>query len=386
MMLSVSRRALVAVIGVVVAVYLSGCSSLGGSSDSRRGVDYKQARSAPPLEIPPDLTHSTADESLAVPDIAPSASGSATYSTYAGERPAVAGVMATPVLLTADNVSLQRDGDRYWLVVAGQPEIVWPRVRDFWLSNDWLLKIDDPRIGIMETDWAENRADIPQGILRNFLGKVLDSAYSAATRDKFRTRLERGEQGGTTEVFLTHRGMVEKLAGSVDSETPVWEPRPRDPELEVEMLRRIAVSLGVEEQRSDQLVAGAQEAAGPARATLIRDSAGHSVLRIDEDYASAWRLTGLALDRVGFTVEDRDRAGGVYYVRYLDPLRDEPQDKGFLSKLAFWRDTETKPEQYQIRLVPAGTVTEVSVLNQEGQLDETETGQRILSLLEEQLR
>jgi outer membrane protein assembly factor BamC len=386
MILSCSGRVLIAVIGVLAALHLLGCSSFGGS-DSSRGVDYKQARSAPPLEIPPDLTRSTADETFVVPDMAPSASGSASYSVYTGERSAATGGAATPVLLTMDNVSVQRDGDRYWLVVAGEPETVWPQVRNFWLGNDWLLTIDDPRIGIMETDWAENRADIPQGIIRNFLGKLIDSAYTAATRDKFRTRIERGERSGTTEIFLTHRGMVEKLTGSVDAETAVWEPRPRDPELEVEMLRRIAVALGVDEERSDQLVAGVSEAgSGPPRATLIRDGTGRSVLHIDEDFGDAWRMTGLALDRVGFTGEDRDRASGVYYVRYLDPLRDESDTKGLLSSLAFWRDEERKPAQYQIRLQPAAGYTQVSVLNEAGAPDESETGHRILSLLEEQLR
>jgi outer membrane protein assembly factor BamC len=384
---SFRSRLLTLLILSVTALHLLGCSSIRKSQADaeRRGVDYKQAKSAPRLEVPPDLTSSTIDESMVVPDLAPSAAGSATYSAYSGERPSTGARRPAPVLLSSENVWVERDEDRYWLVVGNEPEVVWPKLREFWINNNWILTIEDPRIGIMETDWAENRADIPQGPIRNFLGKVLDSAYTAATRDRFRTRIERGEAAGTTEIFLTHRGMVEELTGSVDSETAVWIPRPSDPELEVEMLRRIAVHLGVEEQRSDRLLATAPDASAP-RTRLIKDSAGQSVLRIDEGFSDAWRMTGLALDRVGFTVEDRDRASGIYYVRYLDPMKAETK-KGLLSRFAFWKGQDKKkPQQYQVALAPSGGYTDVAVRGADGAVEDSETAGRILALLHEQLR
>ena len=83
--------------------------------------------------------------------------------------------------------------------------------------------------GVMETDWAENRAKIPQGVIRNMLGKVLDQAYSAPERDKFHTRIERGQKPGTTEVYISHRGMYEMYVNDANlrqTGRTVWQPRP----------------------------------------------------------------------------------------------------------------------------------------------------------------
>jgi outer membrane protein assembly factor BamC len=211
---------------------------------------------------------------------------------------------------------------------------------------------------------------------------VLDSVYSAATRDKYRVRLERGTEAGTTEVYLTHRGVQEVIKGGADAAS-VWEPRPSDPELEAEMLKRMLVFLGVEEQKAQSQLA--QRAEKPVRAELVSD-AGGTMLIIKEDYSRAWRRTGVALDRVGFTVQDRDRSSGTYYVKYNDPL-GEQKEKGVLSKLAFWSsDDDEAGDEYRIELQAEGANTHVIVRNSKGERDTGSTAKRILTLLEEQLR
>ena len=107
---------------------------------------------------------------------------------------------------------------------------------------------------------------------------------------------------------------------------------------------------------------------------------------IDEDYRNAWRLVGVALDRVGFAVEDRDRTQGVYYVRYDDPNKGQ-EKKGFASRLAFWRSEDVDTvTQYRVQVVQEGGQTRVIVRDQAGQRDSSATGQRILTLLNEQIR
>jgi outer membrane protein assembly factor BamC len=114
------------------------------------------------------------------------------------------------------------------------------------------------------------------------------------------------------------------------------------------------------------------------------------MLVMDEAFDRAWRRVGLALDRIGFTVEDRDRAQGLYFVRYVDPDADNrsPQ-KGFLSSLAFWR-SDDKPaaggSEYRLRVQGQGDASRVSVLTREGGLDSSDTARRMLGLLQEQLR
>jgi len=342
-------------------------------------ADYKQSRSEAPLEIPPDLSSSTIEDGLAVPGGTP-----ATLSEYtSGTQKAAPG--STGVLVQPMNMSIERYDDKQWLVVQSSAEVVWPKVRDFWLQNGFLLTMDDPKVGILETDWAENRADIPQDFIRRTIGKALDSLYSSATRDRFRMRLER-TGADSTEIFITHRGMEEVVQGTPENDTgTIWKPRPNDPELEAEMLKRLMVSLGAEEQQAATQLANPEVRSAP-RTQLVVNAAGDSSLSIDLGYSRAWREVGLALDRVGFTVEDRDRTAGVYYVRYNDPLKED-EKKGFLSKMAFWRDDDPmSAEQFRILLAAEGDKTNVTVLNAESQRDSSSTAKRILTLVQEQMQ
>ena len=248
------------------------------------------------------------------------------------------------------------------------------------------LNVESPQTGVLETEWAENRAKLPQDIVRQTIGKIFDDLYSTSERDKFRTRIERGAQAGTVEIYISHRGMVE-LYVSEGKELTRWQPRPADPELEAEMLRRLMVRLGADEKRASAVVASA---AGTERARILRDDKGVDRLAMDETFERAWRRVGLALDRSGFTVEDRDRAQGVYYVRYLDPEAEfKPKDEGWLAKLAFWRDKETAPptgERYRILVKDGAAQSTVQVLTREGGEDKSDTARRILGLLHQQLK
>ncbi|GAB1459712.1 outer membrane protein assembly factor BamC [Thauera sp.] len=370
---------------LALSIALGGCS--GSLLESKR-IDYKSAKQIErPLEIPPDLTAPQRDDRFAVPDVAPR--GVATYSAYTADRagqPAQAS-SGPEVLAKSDTMRIERAGTQRWLVVGGTAEELWPQIKDFWLELGFILNIDSPEIGVMETDWAEDRAKIPQDFVRSTVGKVLDGLFSTPERDKFRTRLEQGKESGTVEVYISHRGMMEIYPTEAKDST-IWQPRPADPELEAEMLRRLMVRLGAEEARAEAAIATTQQAAERARIASAAD--GQVMLVMDEAFDRAWRRVGLALDRIGFTVEDRDRAQGLYFVRYVDPDADNRStDKGFLSRLAFWR-SDDKPasggSEYRLRVQGQGEVSRVSVLTREGGLDNSDTARRMLGLLQEQLR
>jgi outer membrane protein assembly factor BamC len=355
---------------LVAALLLPGCSIAPG----RDKVDYKKSRTIDNLEVPPELSSDAINEAPESP--------STTEATYSEAGTAQPQHTSSGVLPAIPNVRVQRDGNQEWLVVQGDPGLVWPKVHEFLLNQGFLIKMEDPRIGILETDWVENRADIPQGVIRKYIGKVVDSLYSAPTRDKYRVRLERGEQPGTTEIYLTHRGVEEVGGETVDAPT-TWRSRPPDPELEDEMLKRLMVFLGVDQQKATTELAA--RTATPARAELVAD-AGGSMLIVKEDFSRAWRRTGVALDRVGFTVNDRDRSTGTYFVKYNDPLAEQ-KEKGFLHKLAFWSsDDKQAAQEYRIVLQANGATTNVIVNDDKGARDRSSTAKRILTLLEEQLR
>lgn len=366
--------------GVIIS--LGGCSSLNFFETKK--VDYKSAGTIPKLEVPPDLTTPTADGRYQVPDL--STNGSTTYSAYNSEQGNK--VVSSNVLPAQTDVKLERAGSERWLVVNQAPEKVWPIIKEFWQENGFILNVDQPATGIMETEWSENRAKIPQDFIRRTIGKVLDGLYSTSERDKFRTRIERNNKNpNETEIYISHRGMME-VYDNGDSKHTVWQPRPADPSLEAEMLSRLMVRLGVEKARADAMLAAKDN---NNRVTMSKNADGNAVLTDNEPFDRAWRRVGLALDRVGFTVEDRDRLKGIYYVRYVDPEQDNQtaKDKGFLSKLAFWKNSsKSNNEQYQVELSenPSATGTTIRVLSAKGTPAQPETANKIIKLLLEQLK
>jgi len=367
---------------LLTALVLTGCGSLIES----KKIDYKSAGKLPSLEIPPDLTTPSRDERYAVPDTAPK--GSATFSSYSGERDGgIRAAAATGLLPKIDKMRIERSGTQRWLVVSGSPEKLWPVIKEFWQETGFIVNVEKPEAGIMETDWAEDRAKLPQGFIRQSLGKVFDSLYSTSERDKFRTRLEKGAEPGATEIYISHRGMVEVYVNEGKSETR-WQPRPPDPELEAEMLGRLMVRLGADEAQAKNLVAAKS---GQERAKLARAADGSATLELQEPFDRAWRRVGLSLDRVGFTVEDRDRAQGVYFVRYVDPEadNDKKEDKSFLSKLAFWRSSKSDASQspgFRIQVKGDSISSTAQVLTREGGVDTSDTAKKILGLLFDQLK
>ncbi len=371
------------VLPIALLALLSGCSS---SFLEGKKIDYKSAGKVPSLEVPPDLTAPSGDSKFVVPDVNPQ--GSATFSTYNRER-AAQPQAGTDLLPQQPQVSVERAGNERWLVVRATPEQVWPVVKDFWQELGFIIKTESPESGVMETDWAEDRAKIPQDMVRNALGKVLDSLYSTAERDKFRTRLERGKEAATTEIYISHRGMYEVLEGGDggSSNRTIWQPRPADPDMEAEMLRRLMVRFGVEEARAKTQIATATV---EEHARISRAQDGSQMLLVLDPFDRAWRRVGLALDRVGFTVVDRDRSKGLYFVRYVDPETDsKKEEKGWLSKLAFWNSSDSKvmgKEQYRIQVTESADNSQVQVLNKDGKAESSDTAEKILKLLHAQLK
>jgi len=360
---------------LMTALAVSACSM----PESKK-IDYKSAQKQPTLEVPPDLVAPTSDNRYAIPDT--QGKGTASLSTYNQERK-TSPTASTTLLPEQDKVRIERAGTQRWLVVQATPQQVWPVIKDFWQENGFIINIDSPETGVMETDWAEDRAKIPQDGIRNLLGKVIDGIYSTAERDKYRTRVEAGKDG-TTEIYISQRGMEEVYATEGKDQTK-WQPRPPDPELEAEMLRRLMLRFGVEQNRAESLLANQQT---PDQARVIKE-AGMPILEMDESFDRAWRRVGLALDRVGFAVEDRDRSKGVYFVRYIDPGIDNNSkaDEGFFAKFAFWRSNESQDSpQLKITVSGGDEKSRVSVTGVEDKPVDASTQTRIINLLYKELK
>ncbi len=362
---------------------LAGCSWLSWLSPS--GPDYRsqgQTTKIRSLEVPPDLTKPIADDRFVVPD-----SKATTFSQYSRERgnqPLAS--TNTAVLPKFENAYILRAGDQRWLVVKTTPDRIWPVLKDFWTETGFVLKRETPESGIMETDWAENRSKIAQDIVRNSVGRFLDGLYSSGERDKFRTRIEAGNDPGTTEIFVSHRGL-EEVYTSAEKTSTGWQFRATDKDLEAEMLGRMMVKFGFASDKATAVAGATTAPANIARATLDKEKGG--LLSVSEPFDRAWRRVGLALDRSGFTVEDRDRSKGMFFVRYIDPdaTVQSGEKKGWIERLAFWRtDKVADRPQFRIKVADAGGSASVEVQTADGKPDSSATAKRITTLLFEQLR
>ena len=368
-----------------VMLSLTGCGMIGSVVGNDK-VDYKSAKKASTLDVPPDLTQLQRDNRYALPDISAGV-GVATASNYTARKAGAPATGTAAAVLPSSNagIRVERSGNQRWLVVQQTPEALWPQLKAFWDTSGFTLALDMQTAGIMETEWNENRGKIPQDFVRNTLGKVFDSLYSTGERDKFRTRLERLPDG-STEIYISHRGAEEVVTGS-QKESTIWTARDNDPGLEAQFLARLMTRLGGNEDAESSKMAVASAAVQPLHAKLVGSGAAR-YLEVDEGFDRAWRRVGLALDRVGFTVEDRDRVQGTYFVRYVDP--DAVKAEGMFKKLFSWgadSDKDKQAQRYRIAVkAGAGSTSQVNVLNSEGQVDTSATSGKILGLLNEQLK
>ncbi|WP_081933819.1 outer membrane protein assembly factor BamC [Massilia sp. 9096] len=367
-----------------MALSLAACTTVFESNK----VDYQSAttKKVAALDVPPDLTQLEKDNRYAVPE-----RGVATASGFQQQRNAAAGPAAAvgagvapaagqvgPV--STDKVRLERSGNERWLVVGQTPEQLWPQLEQFWHDSGFTVEIENAQTGVMETNWAENRSKIPVDIIRRTIGKVFDSAYSTGERDKFRTRLER-RADGSTEIYISHRGAEEVLTGP-QKETTTWTVRPNDPGLEAEFLARLMAKLNGDKVKQAEATVAAADAAPEVQHAKLE---GNKVI-VDEGFDRAWRRVGLALDRVGFTVEDRDRVQGIYFVRYVDP--DSVKEPGFFSKLFGNEDKNKEAQRYRVIVSAAqgATSSDVTVQTNDGKPETSPTGAKILSLLVGELK
>ena len=409
-------------IGMLLLASLVGCDSIPFINNTS---DYKGANRTKPLEVPPDLTASPASDAYSIP-------GSTNYSTYSQAQEGQE-VAAEKILTSPEGVRLEKAGAQRWLVVNAPAEKIWPVVRDFWTDMGFAVRVENPQLGVMETEWIDSEAikKDESGNIGDKFDKWLDKLSGFADKKKFRTRLDRGNDANTTEIYMSHRSVsgapddgknrVRTNIGEIEtgykpSAKTVTEADARDIELDDELLRRLMVKLGVEEQKSKAIIA---QAVILKRAEVVKEADGSATLVLNDPFDRAWRRVGLALDRIGFVIEDKDRSNGVFFVRYADVDTDDTpakkkglfesmkfwgdddkksadaapkkEEKSMVEKLKFWGSDDkqkTNPEkQYRIKVADGDkNNATVAVVDKDGARVRTTTANRIVALMYEQLK
>jgi outer membrane protein assembly factor BamC len=363
-----------ALAAAVALAALAGCDATTTSLGKK--IDYKSVTSAPALELPPDLKSPQYDDRYNVSTASGLAARDATR-PRTGDQIAVNQVPDARIL---------KSGTERWLQVRTTPEYAWGVTRQFWIDQGFVLASELPASGVMETDWAENRAEMPSDVLRSSIGKVADLFYTTYKREKYHTRIERGTEAGTVDIYVSSRVMEQVPTAKIDNSSPAafaWAVLPSDPGRDAEWLGRLMVRFGLPETQAAAALAASNTT--PDRAKLQKSPEGVSQLVVDDSFDRAWRRVGLALDRIGFTVVDRDRSKGQYFVRYSDPEL-AARNEGLLTKLAFWKDKSEKVENYRILVAQADPRSIVTVQDTNGAPEKGEASEKILTLLKDQLK
>lgn len=333
----------------VVLISLAGCSSMNLNS---KQIDYGAAATqVPTLEIPPELTSPETDDRYKVAG----GNSTATYSSFSKQE--AAPTARSEVLPVVKGVSLEHEGAQRWLNVADKAENVWPVVKSFLNETGLKIKSEDQAAGVMQTEWTENRAKIPQGGLRSIIGKVFDGLYSSNQQDQYRIRLERSKDGLSTNIYITQYGKEEIMAS--DGITAQWQSRPNDPELEAEMLQRLMVRFGGTPVNAAIASTGGGAAIAGA-VSILQVVDGSSVIVIKDRFDKSWRRVGLAIEHAGLVVEDMDREKGIYFLANAKPK------KGFMAKLEFWKSEQDSNLSYRVIVKDNGASCDVSVTDQNG--------------------
>ena len=369
-----------------VTALLGACTTTGDGLFAGEKVNYRStAIKAQPLEVPPDLTQ-LSRESRYQPQ------GGVVSAAAAGAAPAANAASAPVVALNSvGDMRVLRDGSRRWLVVPQTPEQLWPRLKTFWQERGFNLVEENAATGVMETNFSENRAKLPNDVVRNTIGRLLGNLYDTGERDSYRTRLERSAAG--TEIYISHRGIEEAKTSDARDSGTTWRARPSDPELEAELLSRLMVTLGAASEPARAAVAVASPAPAASSAAVAATTAPQAVLvaqtsslNIAEPFDRAWRRLGVALDRSAFTVEDRDRSAGIYYVRYVDPKSAGKEEPGFWSRLFGNTTNPLAALRYRVVVKSTGSQSTVTLQNSAGNPDMGDNAKAIIARLAQELR
>ena len=370
---------------LILALTIVSVTACSGSKKDTPKLDYQsQNNKIVSLEVPPDLRDPRSGDLYTLPQ-------GTTASPNAMQQKST----NKPVLATVKNVHIERRGTQRWLVVNDKKAAeIWPLLRAFWQESGFTIYSEEPQAGLMETDWAENRAKLPNQGLRKLFDKVgLGGVYTTSERDKFLVRMERNQNNGV-DIFFTHKGL-EEVFDSKKEENTIWQPRANDPNLEAAFLARFMQYLGVDEAIAQEQIAekndsmqGTQFAKLDGNSLIVYGAAERNVNRI-----------GSALDRIGLTVQQFVSERGMFVVRpapseseALEQAADKDKKTGMFSRLfGKGKKTTAQPETMQaaqmfVALEELGNGQRVILLDQMGKPYTGENAQKWLNGLYRELR
>ena len=353
----------------ILALILCSCSfkPLTDKFNEVTAPDYVNSSKAEKLQLPPDLSEYETSDTYNVPGAATS------YTDFENQRNRK--IEKVELLKDPEGIKLVKSGNFRWLIVNKSPDKIWPHLEDFWYEQGFNMKKTNRKLGIMETEWTTpENIEEELGIADTF-DSWLDSLSGDDEKTKFRTRLEKGSQANSTEIFISHRnrdGVNTAAMERIDRATqgtynpsrdmaiPEYksdddpkEPVPSgdieltevDVQINAEIMRRLLVFLGMQDLEAKKTIEKPQVI---VKAKLVNNDGRY--IELYEPFDRSWRRVSIALDMIGFLTEDKDRSKGLYYVTYTnldigEADKKAKEEEGWLDSIDFWSDDEVEAEE-----------------------------------------
>ena len=355
---------------LMILVLVSGCSWFGGKKSSSQGPRDSQS-----LEVPPELAQPETSDAMAIPVVTPEQAKSG--SSRASQQP----MINTALLPDTTGAKIKQEGGIRWAEVDSSPELIWQELHGFFHSLGFEISNEDPKLGILDTGWLSSRAYREVGFWRSLFGELA----VVGLKDRYRVRLERTDNPNVTRMYLSHQGLIEDVYEEVqrDNISRFWRWRPNDPELEAETLKRFLVFRGMDEEQAEQVT----KPKPPAERARIVDVSNGQIVVVNDNCAHVWRHVGVAIDRLGLIVTDRNRSEGLYYLEVSDAFIEKHKEDSSLMKKWFGDDDEKKPTTtFVMKVAQQEAETWVSLHDKKGQLDNSDLAKKLNELLYQQLR
>ncbi|KAA0445823.1 MAG: outer membrane protein assembly factor BamC [Candidatus Thioglobus sp.] len=311
----------------------------------KKNIQYYSNKTVSSLKIPPDLTKPNSENAFKISEYVQDVKEDIVDFSNNESKNNVANILQNT------NVKLKRLGQIRWIIVDKKPDEVWNLAKSFFKSHGFAIKKADKNIGVMETDFLENRQEIPDesvGFIRSMLKKAFKARYALPTIDKYRVRIEPADND-KTEVYFTLKSMKEVItdAGG-DTENTIWQVRDKDELLETEMLYRFMVYLGSDRAKAKVQITKSQDEK-KTNVKLLDGVGGYSKLQFSLSRYETWEYVGWALDQMDIDIGDKDIKEGSFYINVA-----KDKDKGILSRI-FGKDAIKKSYQIIVKQISSNS-------------------------------
>lgn len=342
---------------LTVSLTMSGCGWLGGDKGMfrDRGDSYRRAQVEKPLEVPAGLSRANTEEDFAIPTIGYSAPLEGKF-----EVPRPQPIDSTP---ESERVRIQLLNGNSWILIESAPGEVWPRVRQFLNSSQFGVARLDAAAGIIETTWLQ-----PTG----------------AARERYQFRIEQGVQRGSAEVFV-----LQANAGAGETQ---WPQVSSDRSRESDMIKTLAQFIADNGSTGAVSMLAQRGIDSKGKVSLNKQTGADSYLRLELPNDRAWASLEAAVERAGFTVEDRNRTAQELNVRFTPPV-DPEDEKGWWGQFWAWvfgddEDALSEKDMLVVKMQPiAGSdnTVRIDLQRQDGKPLKTAIAEDLLNRIKNKL-